>query len=1325
MLRKLSYVLLVFLTCFLLFTSDAFAYTVPGSGGGGSPGGGAVTPAPAPGSGTTEDPPEPVIIVPPYTTYLPKVTQLRNVNAMTADFEDVYYVPTLDTLPFDLKAFCSDIVINEDETHQFALVYDGYYDTAAQLVIEPTTSSQYAATAHTTKKVYSSHVNTLALQTIGYDLLLQDEFYTLTEIDDGAKVDINYYNTTVFEQHSSNESASDISYKTLNYQTVVMDLYKALGIFEYDIRLAYGKDEDFDPNTSPILEQLNVITTTDGNYGVDDSEANTYVAITRTRADLYWDRYIKELIMTGDTTDEDIATSIHTSVCKAQGSTITLGEFCSIARAMLNLYNEPVLTETERQKCIQLYSVDYPKSDFEDIEIYDSIMYLAAKGIIEPTGLDFDKNVTYEDIDSILGRIANPEARLTLKTPEFANPQLTRAGYAKAEVKILNGISDMTFEDNSTAGWYDYLIEKRNNNTYYALLNTNKIDVKELTKEEDGIKTTITNTEVKPQTISTIEATSNMQLYVNGSMVPAGSAYAYDGVKKIRDKYFYHFKINPSYAANGVRIGYNYETETPTSAEDLVPITLSDSKGGIYEFDDDDKGSGYQGSKTEFVRRSFDNAGFDESYLDSERASAKSKETAMAGNRTLITFYVDASLVTKEKLLAASADGLAWNNLMNNNGVLQAQKNIVICNSPYMEVFVFDSTAADNKVRFEVITDNPNAFRSSAFLREFSSGVTDSTSGETGYYRNSDGSLLVSAAYLKKIGMLTSLQELDNDAGYVLTLKDLGTNVTVFTKDSNNFVMVGDTIYGNLTGETLAVATDGDILLSYRVCLGWVNSYMVMAEPNADGSIYAVNYGECQVSNTEFKDTIEKVRTLYPSSILNTRWSEVSTRGGARSNVKGFNLSGSYALSPYLMVMADDNGYDYLFVYHFRDQTLWNKVGGEIKSVTVSDAADEEARGKFKNLTGIDLPKDNTYGLVYFPLNRDDNYTYLHYVKSTFHQTRAHDEYITYGWIWSPPDYSSNGIDDAVDDYINSVTQSNNSQSSTYNTSVFLPIVEYQGQYYDVNLNTVEDAPGNQKLPTRHFLGDQYNSSKYAVLSYDTSVEYKDPETLGLSTAVSEAKLFAAPVGMFSRLRATPETKALDATKGALYYGSAKVTKQSDKLTINGRPCSVNPEDTVSCSYYGTTAGSSVYVTTAVETALGIDIQAIEDSIAVAIEDPLALVDWGQYKFDRLMKNADAWSTIVLIFVLNILPRVALLLFFILMMLSAVHNVKPWRMFCKRVFDVYKLLTMGHISVDTVDTKKLFITSMVCMALFMMIMDGQLFNFIIWVCELFIALYQH
>lgn len=1303
---------------------DCYAYVEsgpasppPSSGGttiGPGSGGGSTEPEePGAGGGSGSGDGEVTIVIPPYeeyTVYTPKVTQLRNINARAVmkGGEDVYYIPTLDSIPFDLKAYVSDITLDDKDKHKFALVYDGYFDTEALVTTAKTKDADgHEALAYTSPKVCSSYVNTLALSTIGYDLLLEREEYSMAM--SGQDVNVDYYPETVFI--ADTESNSIRKYKDLKYQTAVMDIYKALGVYEYEFKFAFGEDPDFDADQSPILEQLSVLTSKKGHKGLDISESNTYVATTRTNPKRYWNRYTRELVATGDLVDEDISTSIHTSVCKSQNSTLTLGEFCSVARALMNLYGEPVVTAQERKLCQQLYNIRYPQGTLTD-EIYESVIYLSAKGIIEPEGLDLNKIITYEDIDSILGRIANESARLTLKTPVYTNTYLQERGYSEAEVNIMAGVTDYTEEDKNVYNWFDFYILKGNKTTYYAEL------AKDIT--EDGAVTSTTSEPVLPS-VQTLEVSGGLKLLGNGAPInPSDKDYLYKGVVQYDGNSYYHFKVKRKYC-EGSNISFTYDyagdnlKKADIASNGVDVITLPNADGGVYTYDEN-------ASELKWKHSTFEALNFDRTFVD--KTNVRFVEDGQSTSRRLITFYKDATNVTESILRAYDVDGYNWSQLMANG--LNSGKSFVIKGSGKNRITctLHEPTQASNdKVRFEIITSDIDKFKQSAFYQQY---MPEAYAGvKTGYYRADDNSLLVSAQYLKSVGILSAITPLADKKGYILTSAVAGTNITINTDLS--YIIVGDTMYPKITDETLLYESDGDIFVNYRACLGWASNYVVV--PDGNGSaVYACTY-DVVFERSILTNELVKVNTLFPNSHTSLLYSRFQFGNNAQVN-KGLNMGGSYALSPYLIVMDSNGTKDGLFVYHLREAT---KSDGT--KCVIRDDVDEEARAKFKAMTGINLGKSKEYALRYFPLKRsaaaNKNYN-LRYASLSATRANTNSQDIVLGYYAKPKRYkvSDGGIVKAMDDYIDTMTVGIKSKDPKNIPAI--PIIELKNgsstTYYDVNVNFCKENATSDVLPAGTLPGGMQSNvagrrEQLTVLKPNATVEYKSPDTS--SANVAEYKIIPAPAGIFTSLKLLGKSTYDEISSGALYYGTSLCEVKNEKVYINNHLTTLSTSDNVQCSYKGMSNYNSVYISTSIETSLGKILEEIDDSLEALIDDPANLVDWGQYKFDRLVKNLDAWSTVVLIFVLNILPRVAMAVFFILMLLSLINNVKPWRMFCTHVFDVYKFLTFGHISVDTVDMKRLLITSLICLSLFAIIMDGQLFNFIIWVAKFFIALYQH
>jgi hypothetical protein len=113
----------------------------------------------------------------------------------------------------------------------------------------------------------------------------------------------------------------------------------------------------------------------------------------------------------------------------------------------------------------------------------------------------------------------------------------------------------------------------------------------------------------------------------------------------------------------------------------------------------------------------------------------------------------------------------------------------------------------------------------------------------------------------------------------------------------------------------------------------------------------------------------------------------------------------------------------------------------------------------------------------------------------------------------------------------------------------------------------------------------------------------------------------------------------------------------------------------------------------------------------------LASFDWEQFFRNVGLQNADDWLTIAIIAVLNILPRIFMFMFVILMALAVISDVKPWRIFCDKVIDPYKILTFGRQDVHTIRLRTVFLYSIIALALFGLFQNGLILDVIAWIAR--------
>lgn len=1230
---------------------------------------------------------------PAYSVYTPKVTLLHNANALCAKSgESIYYVPTLSDVPLNMEAYvtdCSDGV----NKHNFAYVYSGYFDSDAQLVT--ISADGDSAEAHTSQNIETAYISNTALKDIGYDLLLIEDSYDMV-VTGGTKADI-----------SNRHIAANDTELTAKY--VVMDIYKALGAYEYDIKFCFTKDTNFSANSSPILNEITVLTSQSGTKGLDTTESRTDVAVSRTNADLYWNRFDKDGISRAlnsvyDTNGSQI---VYLSTPITRESKVTFGQFCNIAVSLMNLYGEEVLSESEYREAIRTYSSEIAAINCSNEVENTSAIYLLVKGILNPDSIkdiDWDAPVrlldisgcTYDNSNSILdvlGRISNPDRRIIAKSAPMMDSTLAAAGYGEVEVGISSLMTNYVEYSTDSAFMYDYLVEVNTYNTHICKYGNNSISNTEI---DSHVLNTSATAEESVSNSDTYKAFSNMVLIVDTQIYKSADSLAdcynnntnnffYNGITSIDGKDYYHFKIRKWWGNKSISFDF-LPTGNEVLVEDKVPIVLTNTDGGIYSFNN--------GS---YTRQSFSEASFEESYIDSSSKISTNLDT----NYTTLVFYMSQSGLSKQVLSNYNDGTFTWTNICSDTGILY-DRLITICNTTnnHTTMLIASGTTNDNYDRVEITTDNPAAVKNSRLFKQYSDGEYYTS---VGFYRAAGAnSLLVSYDYLKQKGLVTGLKEV-SDGVYVLTAGKYKTNVTIL-KDKG-YIIVGDTVFPNLEGESLIVKTNSTYYINYRCCLGWAGQFSIVS---TDECVMAIPLNQLGISVSDIKEDVVSVATFFPSALTKTLYSEL-TYGGI--NYKGFNLAGSYALAPYVVVMTEDVT-DYLFVWH-RNNVV--STSGET-TYTISDETDTQARNKFKELTGISIDKQHSYSLVMFPLHEDNmnnpnGFVFTNIEKRSAKGTRT----ATMGWFYDPPVYD-NALT-ALDTY------------ASISSSQAIPIFGYRRSedsiyYYDANVNVCAEASGSNYLP----LGTM---PSYIITSDTSKESYYATITPNCGTVTNKIAsestksypLYTAPVGTFAQLKGMGTVKAGSITAGSIYFGTSKCNIRENKVTLSGRETSFNASSDAVCTYMSNDS-AAVYTVTEDSTALGDFLSNIDLSVGYAISDPSNLVDWDKFTFERLTANLDAWSTVVLIFVLNILPRVGLFLFFILITLSLVADGKLLRMFCERWFDVFSFLTAGHLSVTTIDTKRVVFISLICVGLFMMVMDGTLFNFIIWVSKIWVELYQ-
>lgn len=1304
--------LLVVCILFISGTLCVRAGTIPGESTGGGGGGSGGTP--------NEHP--------PYSTFTPKVTLIHNVNAMAAqnpsnENDAVYYIPTLSDLPFSMKDY-----VQTRADKSFAYVYDGYFDTEAKLTQGVEVVGGSDRVSYSSQAASTGNVSSPALKSIGYDLLLVDDNYVVNKSGN----DIRYINQSTVAGTTA-----------LTAEQAVMDIYKALGKFEYKVDVAFMKDKNWNTNSSPILSELSVLTSQNGTSGLNINQSYAAVAVSRTKASLYWSRFLKDGVTSG--VDKNIGNgslSVHTQLTCNQGDYISYMEFLKTLVALMNLYGEEALDDTSYQLCMRNYAQSLGRVSQRSEDERKIVYYLVAKGILDPEKLDsidLDGNVYLlseynsqtcpipgNSIIDILERVSDKERRLELDVSEpVMDSELARSGYGVSNFYINPDIHTYSEQLTDFSTYYDYLIEKTEENTYRAKIKVTESSAapSEETKGSkaqydavNNMRIVIDGEEVVPLPITATSSQLNQArtgtLFVDEGRV---GLYVYYGLEKHDGKTYYHFKISPDYAKNAsLAFKYSKQPQGEVLVKDAGTFTLPESdKGGVYNHKSD---SGYEHS-------TFKQSNYIDTYIDYE-----SKVTSSLSNDlTTITFYIDQKKLTRNILSQYSNDTDSiydWTSILTSKDEVKYDRLIDVLKSEapnkksnFTKMIIQESTAqqGNNFARVQIITRNVSGVKSSRFF-------TNRNGSEDyycqGYYRADDNSLMVSYNYLRQKNLVTAISEV-SDGVYVLTVGKYSTNVTIYTGkgDSHDgqYLIVGDTLYPHIS-ETLLVKADGDTYINYRACLGWGGEFAFISEGN---TATVVNYGQYMLNDTTLKQTANAVTTFFPTASTKLLYSECSVSGTDKvdaTEFEGFNLAGSYALAPYMVVVNEESDTDDLFVWHR------NKMKDSEDNVySIDKTVNSYNRQLFADITGITLKSQKGYVLQHYVLYKTEsngrNPNGMTYASIRSH-TPSGDQTITMGWLWTPPEFTT--VTEGLDKYAMSLGD---------DKSCVLPIFAYKAtsasnpKYYDANVNVAAGSSGSDYFSVGvmpYYVGtsDASKEKKYCYITKSGGYSYKDA---GEST--KDYVLYTAPTNIFAQLKGMGKKKVGELTAGTIYFGTSKCSIKNGKVLLSGRSTNFKADSEAVCTYLSN-GNASVYSVTDAKTNIGDILKEIDTKIAYAMNDPENLVDWGQYKFKRIVMNLDAWSTVLLIFILNILPRVAILSFFVVMLLSLIKDWRAWQRFCHNKFDIYSFVSLGHLTVDTVDTKRLCFTSVICIGIFIMIMDGQIINFILFITKLLVAVYQ-
>lgn len=1268
------------------------------------------------------------VIVDNWQTHKPRVTALRSLNAYLASDKGqaVYYVPTLEELP-NIKNAVADTTDYRGNNQKFAAVYDGYFDQMCYEALVRKSDGTYSKTPAIVQSEGRDKVRELT--TLGYDFLLTDE--TITDIAPSGE-DVN----AGYSVHKL-----DLVNGRVDLNTALMDIYKAVGQEKYDITYIFTPDSGLTVTSSPIQGELSLnLSQYDS---VDNSAGKAWVFVTRTNPSLYW----KQAVYDGIVLDAEAFTgNPNADNSSAKSTIVTLADFCNYAYNIMNIYGEPVMTAGERSILLQLYGTVVPYSacpaEAKAIETF------IAKGIISPEDdqqyLNWNSEIDPGYMLTLLMRIADINARTTYKDVQITlDASLIDEGYYQANL-TLEPSSVIEFTQASgiarTTNYYDYQLSAKEFERLSKSFNTNNVSLELFIPTHlaivgpDGTAFPIT-TQVTPYTKKIYSKDYPGVSYVQSSydagtdgplMQFAVSDGMQDGYLKLRiaafdiqdllhgDGMYYftlindkgqlasdYFKVKPgggTYYESGSRNDY-YDDELLTDSDTSIEYSNADEIQQIIDLYKEDP---------EEAKKEADEliSNYGPSWTTAEIEAileAASGGTPLAAGDYVYLMQIrsgqEGSISVKSKsgdskslkdiLAGTEVDGMFYVDPNNTNDL--AFKKV---SDLWYQVYNGE-TSGDLKERIR--TTGGNLDTRVAFCKE-------------------EEELLVSTKYLIESDYIV------REPTVVGEVLEFSTNYSnIYLDRENKRVVVGACVYDvrNLDSDEIWRKMEDGYFVNFRAVLGWTGDYLVFKTDEGNISVSVTSGDKYNPYtfpirlNSILGDSSTGVR--LPGTVGDSVYIQGNNAMRGYGNDNGVPMTSMYPFANYFVYMHPETAdgrsdyiQDWLFVFKPKDV----KVNGN--KVEYDDSA---SRSKLSEV-GLEVKNLSDDITVWaYPLNhtKKDGMPYeMSWTKE-------------YGYTYTPDSNITSSADFYANYFDTSAVLKGKDQPSCV-----LPYMLIDNTVHCLNYNVyyTQDAGEDNKL--------DYGTTPISVLFEDTSgflsvlqkgllafknivIDTDEHEGVTMFPAVTSPALW-----LVDRVERDLESIKRATSNGAkAYWGTSPITFKNVNGETRLKIGSVDLTDKLGKQTYVVLRDTSkehgqvgTWYSVSSLTQMGFDKNNSDIDSDEIITGPSAgelssktdIIDWDEFTASRLMETGEIAIAVAMVLVLNIMPRIALFLFLLLIMLGVIQNVKFWQMFCDRVFDVYKFLTFGRYDVHTFRQSRMFIHSIIAMAIFALFMDGTIIH---------------
>lgn len=1268
------------------------------------------------------------VIVDNWQTHKPRVTALRSLNAYLATDKGqaVYYVPTLEELP-NIKNAVADTTDYRGNNQKFAAVYDGYFDQMCYEALVRKSDGTYSKTPAIVQAEGRDKVRELT--TLGYDFLLTDE--TITDIaPSGEDVDAGY-----------SVHKLDLANGRVDLNTALMDIYKAVGQEKYDITYIFTPDSGLTVTSSPIQGELSLnLSQYDS---VDNSAGKAWVFVTRTNPSLYW----KQAVYDGIVLDAEAFTgNPNADNSSAKSTIVTLADFCNYAYNIMNIYGEPVMTARECSILLQLYGTVVPYSacpaEAKAIETF------IAKGIISPEDdqqyLNWNSEIDPGYMLTLLMRIADINARTTSKDVQITlDASLIDKGYYQANL-TLEPSSVIEFTQASgiarTTNYYDYQLSAKEFERLSKSFNTNNVSLELFIPTHlaivgpDGTAFPIT-TQVTPYTKKIYSKDYPGVSYVQSSydagtdgplMQFAISDGMQDGYLKLRiaafdiqdllhgDGMYYftlindkgqlasdYFKVKPgggTYYESGSRNDY-YEDELLTDSDTSIEYSNADEIQQIIDLYKEDPEEAKE-EADELI------SNYGPSWTTAEIEAIL--EAASGGTHLAAGDYVYLMQIRSGQEGSIS--------VKSKSGDSKSLKDI-LAGTEVDGMFYVDPTDT-NDLAFKKVSDlwyQVYNGETSGDLKERIRTTSGNLDTRVAFCKEEE-ELLVSTKYLIESDYIV------REPTVVGEVLEFSTNYSnIYLDRENKRVVVGACVYDvrNLDSDEIWRKMEDGYFVNFRAVLGWTGDYLVFKTDEGNISVSVTSGDKYNPYtfpirlNSILGDSSTGVR--LPGTVGDSVYIQGNNAMRGYGNDNGVPMTSMYPFANYFVYMHPETAdgrsdyiQDWLFVFKPKDV----KVNGN--KVEYDDSA---SRSKLSEV-GLEVKNLSDDVTVWaYPLNHteEDGMPYeMSWTKE-------------YGYTYTP----DSNITSSADFYANYFDTSAVLKGKD-RPSCVLPYMLINNTVHCLNYNVyyTQDAGEDNKL--------DYGTTPISIILEDTSgflsvlqkgllafknivIDTDEHEGITMFPAVTSPALW-----FVDRVERDLESIKRATSNGAkAYWGTSPITFKNINGETRLKIGSVDLTDKLGKQTYVVLRDTSkkhgqvgTWYSVSSLTQMGFDKNNSDIDSDEIITGPSAgelssktdIIDWDEFTASRLMETGEIAIAVAMVLVLNIMPRIALFLFLLLIMLGVIQNVKFWQMFCDRVFDVYKFLTFGRYDVHTFRQSRMFIHSIIAMAIFALFMDGTIIH---------------